>query len=127
MLDPMAGNSVLTFLGTSLNKSAMNQIDTVIDTSARMRSRQRRKRELGGPSEISNQNGFAAIGSYEEEQKEKFDKEEKETETNTLANSSVYGLLHEPDDVESFKNFYYMNKKEEDDDDKIELKPFEQE
>ena len=72
MLDPMAGNSVLTFLGTSLHKSAMNKIDGVIDVSARKRSRQRRKRELAGPSEVTNEKGsFAAIGAYEEELQEK--------------------------------------------------------
>ena len=54
---------------------------------------------------------------------EKLDEKDKETETNTLANSSVYERLHEPDDVQSFINFYNQSK-EDKELDKIETKPF---
>ena len=42
-LDPIAGNSVLTFLGRSLHTSALNDIDNIVDTTSRKRSRQLRK------------------------------------------------------------------------------------
>ena len=33
-------------------------------------------------------------------------------ETNSLANTSIYGHLNEPEDVESFYNFYHKTRKE---------------
>ena len=50
-LDPKAGNSILTYLGTSLHSGALNQIDDLIETSNRNRSRQLRRRTIAGPQE----------------------------------------------------------------------------
>ena len=68
---------------------------------------------MAGPAELSSDLGFAAVGLFEATVKDEnvyeddtATEKEKATETNTLANSSVYGLLHEPDDLESFQNFY---------------------
>ena len=47
-LDPMAGNSVLTFLGKSLHSGAVNQLDGLIGTNNRNRSRQLRRKTLAG-------------------------------------------------------------------------------
>ena len=123
LLDPIAGNSVLNLLGQSIHASAMNQLDDIVDTAARKRSRQRRKRELAGPAELSLNSGFAQVGLLEEEMQERLDEKEKATETNTLANSSVYGRLHDPDDVESFLNFYAQTKEEEGESDRPEGRP----
>ena len=79
---------------------------------------------MAGASEVSNLKGsFAAVGDFELEEQERLDEQDKETETNSLANSSVYGRLNEPEDVQSFYNFYNQTKKEREPESK-DVKPF---
>ena len=47
-MDPVAGNSVVTYLNESLRKDAKEKIEGVIDKQMYLRSRQRRRRELAG-------------------------------------------------------------------------------
>ena len=96
----------------------MSQLEEILDNQERERSRLRRKRELTGPVEILKQKeSFATIGSLEK-MDDSIDEEEEKTDSESLADSSVYRLLH--DDLEtlsraeaplkSLKNYYYKDK-----------------
>ena len=53
------------------------------------------------------------MGNFElEAQEQKGEAVDDGEETNSLANTSIYGHLNEPEDVESFYNFYHKTRKE---------------
>ena len=58
-----------------------------------------------------NVGSYVVVGDYEEEAQEKLDKFDKETETDSLADSSYYGFLGGEDDMVSFQEFYDKPKK----------------
>ena len=51
------------------------------------------------------------VGDYEEEAQEKLEEFEKETVTDSLADSSYFGFLGGEDDMVSFQEFYERPKK----------------
>ena len=53
LLDPLAGNSIITGLNVSVKQDAKDQIDIALAESIRLRSRMRRKRELAGEKEMN--------------------------------------------------------------------------
>ena len=52
MLDPRAGNSVITYLNKGLRNDVTRKIETVVEKSYRERNRKLRRRELAGDKEI---------------------------------------------------------------------------
>ena len=59
MLDPRAGNSVITYLNKGLRNDVTRKIETVIEKSYRERNRRLRRRDLAGDKEIEiNPNAF---------------------------------------------------------------------
>ena len=52
LLDPKAGNSVITYLNTGLRNDVKKKIETVVENSLRDRERQLRRKLLAGPKAI---------------------------------------------------------------------------
>ena len=52
-MDPLAGNSIVTYLHESIHSDALNQIGNIISASARNHTRLRRKKELLGEDSIT--------------------------------------------------------------------------
>ena len=52
------------------------------------------------------------IGDFEAEAQQNVKQVDDGDETNSLANTSIYGQLNEPEDVESFYNFYNKTREE---------------
>ena len=110
MMDPLAGNSVVTHLNTSLRNDAKDRIDNVIDKSMYQRSRQRRRRELAGDEEIDYKpGGFAQRGDFEEHSESNIESYANQTNT-SLADSSVYNIL--VDNLEAVNTFIESSKQE---------------
>ena len=85
----------------------------MIATNNRNRSRQNRRRTIAGPSEaFEDKNAFSTLGDFEREAKANVKIISDGEETNSLANTSIYEHLNEPDDVESFHNFYNKKRQE---------------
>ena len=83
----------------------------MIATNNRNRSRQNRRRTIAGPSEaFEAKNAFSTLGDFEREAKANVKIISDGEETNSLANTSIYGHLNEPEDVESFHNFYNIKR-----------------
>ena len=67
---------------------------------------------MAGVQEVNvRQDRFPTVGELEQAAQEKLNNFDKETETDSLANQSYYGMLHE--DMASFKTFYNRGKTEE--------------
>jgi hypothetical protein len=102
LLDPLAGNSVITTLNASMRTDAREQIDMALAESLRLRSRLRRKRELAGETELEQEKQekeFNLKGVLEK----LADKSER-TETETIANSDIYNMLE--DEMDFFNQQY---------------------
>lgn len=52
-MDPLAGNSIVTYLHESIHSDALNQIGNIVSASARNHTRLRRKKELLGEDSIT--------------------------------------------------------------------------
>lgn len=88
-LDPLAGNSVVSHLNTSMRLDAKCMISENIRRGHRERSQQRRRREIGGETELKNKPGnFAHKGVLEE-----ISSDSHTSQTESLANSSIYKEL----------------------------------
>ena len=53
LMDPLAGNSIVTYLHDSIHSDALNQIGNFVSASARNHTRMRRKKELLGEDSIA--------------------------------------------------------------------------
>ena len=92
MMDPLAGNSVVTHLNSCLRNNAKDHIDDIIDKNMYVRSRLRRKRELAGDLEIElKPEGFKQRGDFEATESN-LDSYANKT-SSSLADSSVYNIL----------------------------------
>ena len=66
-MDPVAGNSVVTFLNASLRNDAKAQIDEIIEASNIERGRQIKRQKLGGDQEVIQRDGkFSHAGALKE-------------------------------------------------------------
>ena len=111
MLDPSAGNSVVTYLNQGLRSDVTDTIDTVIEKTLRERSRNRRRRDLAGQQEIDKgPNPYQQHGVFEDN-KSGQDPDERKTQTESLADSSVYQVLL--DDLGAVKEYATIQKHEQ--------------
>ena len=111
-MDPVAGNSVVSYLNTSLKQDARRQVTHKIEKATVERERMRKRRDLAGPEEIEEDLGkFAHTSALEDVEKENSASELSDhSNTDSLANSSVYNVLM--DDMEGVQAYLDAGKEE---------------
>ena len=90
-------------MNTSLRRDAQNKIDLKLAEGQRERSRQRRRRTLGGDKEIKAFEGTFVHKSVGQESDSDYDLNKSSASSNSLADSEVYDLLQ--DEMENTKSY----------------------